>query len=53
VPAVEVDSLTVRYGDVVAVDELSFSADGGSVTVVLGPNGAGKTSTIECLEGYR
>jgi ABC-2 type transport system ATP-binding protein len=53
VPAVEVDSLTVRYGDLVAVDELSFSAEGGSVTVVLGPNGAGKTSTIECLEGYR
>ncbi len=52
-PAVEVDSLTVRYGDVVAVDGLSFAAEAGAVTVVLGPNGAGKTSTIECLEGYR
>jgi ABC-2 type transport system ATP-binding protein len=53
VPAVQVDSLTVRYGDVTAVDGLTFSAEAGSVTVVLGPNGAGKTSTIECLEGYR
>lgn len=52
-PAVEVDHLHVRYGDVVAVDDLSFSAAAGEVTVVLGPNGAGKTSTIECLEGYR
>jgi ABC-2 type transport system ATP-binding protein len=53
VPAVEVDHLTIRYGEVTAVDEISFRADAGAVTVLLGPNGAGKTSTIECLEGYR
>lgn len=52
-PAVEVDSLSVRYGDVVAVDSVSFTAEAAEVTVVLGPNGAGKTSTLECLEGYR
>jgi ABC-2 type transport system ATP-binding protein len=52
VPIVEVDHLQVRYGDVVAVDDLSFGAEHGQITVVLGPNGAGKTSTIECLEGY-
>jgi ABC-2 type transport system ATP-binding protein len=52
-PAIEVSSLTVRYGDVVAVDDLSFTAEAGRVTCVLGPNGAGKTSTIECLEGLR
>lgn len=52
-PAVEVERLVVRYGDTTAVDELSFTAEAGAVTVVLGPNGAGKTSTIECLEGYR
>ncbi len=52
-PAIEVSSLTVRYGDVVAVDDLSFSTEAGRVTCVLGPNGAGKTSTIECLEGLR
>ena len=52
-PIVEVDRLQVRYGDVVAVDDISFGAHEGDITVVLGPNGAGKTSTIECLEGYR
>ena len=52
-PAVEVHELVVRYGDLVAVDGLSFTAEAGAVTAVLGPNGAGKTSTIEVLEGYR
>ena len=50
---VEVDELTVRYGDLVAVDRVSFSAAAGEITAVLGPNGAGKTSTIEVCEGYR
>ena len=51
--AVEVNGLTVRYGDLVAVDAVSFAAAAGEVTAVLGPNGAGKTSTIEVCEGYR
>jgi ABC-2 type transport system ATP-binding protein len=51
--AVEVDGLTVRYGDLVAVNDVSFRADHGQITAVLGPNGAGKTSTIEVCEGYR
>jgi ABC-2 type transport system ATP-binding protein len=51
--AVEVDGLTVRYGDVVAVDGASFSAAAGEITAVLGPNGAGKTTTVEVLEGFR
>jgi ABC-2 type transport system ATP-binding protein len=51
--AVEVEQLTVRYGNVVAVDGLSFAAEAGAVTCVLGRNGAGKTSTIEALEGLR
>jgi ABC-2 type transport system ATP-binding protein len=51
--AVEVEELTMRYGDVVAVDRLSLIADAGAVTCVLGRNGAGKTSTIEALEGVR
>jgi ABC-2 type transport system ATP-binding protein len=50
---VEVQGLTVRYGDLVAVDGISFTAEAGAVTTVLGPNGAGKTSTIEVCEGYR
>ena len=51
--AVEVDGLVVRYGDVTAVDGVSFEAAAGQITAVLGPNGAGKTTTIETLEGFR
>lgn len=51
--AVEVDELTVRYGDVVAVAQVSLHAEAGQLTAVLGPNGAGKTTTIEVLEGFR
>ncbi len=52
-PPVVVDGLTIRYGDLVAVRNVSFTAEAGSVTAVLGPNGAGKTSTIEACEGYQ
>jgi len=52
-PAIEVSGLVVRYGDVTAVDGVTFSADSGTVVALLGPNGAGKTSTVETLEGYR
>ncbi|NDB04278.1 MAG: ATP-binding cassette domain-containing protein, partial [Acidimicrobiia bacterium] len=48
-----VENLCVRYGDLVAVDSVSFAARPGEVTAVLGPNGAGKTSTIEVCEGLR
>ena len=51
--AVEVEQLTVRHGELVAVDAISFTAEAGQVTTVLGPNGAGKTSTSEVCEGYR
>jgi ABC-2 type transport system ATP-binding protein len=51
--AVEVEGLTVRYGEVTAVDGASFEAQAGEVTAVLGPNGAGKTTTVEVLEGFR
>src|SRR5437588_5949789 len=51
--ALEVRELVVRYGSLVAVDRLSFSADAGELVALLGPNGAGKTSTVETLEGYR
>jgi ABC-2 type transport system ATP-binding protein len=51
--AVDVSALVVRYGDVTAVDGVSFTADRGEVVVVLGPNGAGKTTTVETCEGYR
>jgi len=51
--SVVVENLSVSYGDLVAVDNVSFEAPAGSVTVILGPNGAGKTSTIEVCEGFR
>ena len=52
-PAIEVDDLSIRYGDHLAVAGLSFRAERGRITALLGPNGAGKTSTVETLEGYR
>jgi len=51
--ALEVTNLVIRYGDVTAVDSISFNARYGEVTAVLGRNGAGKTSTLESCEGVR
>jgi ABC-2 type transport system ATP-binding protein len=52
-PAIEVEGLEKRYGELRAVDGISFSVEGGEVFSLLGPNGAGKTTTIEILEGLR
>ena len=43
---IEVRGLTKRYGDVLAVDDLSFDVQPGKVTGFLGPNGAGKSTTM-------
>ena len=51
--AVQVASLRKTYGHVVAVDDVSFTVERGSIFCMIGPNGAGKTTTIECLEGLR
>ena len=51
--AIEVESLRKVYGDVVAVDGISFSVESGECLALLGPNGAGKTTTTEILEGFR
>lgn len=53
VPALEVTRLAVHHGDLVAVDDVSFSVEAGEIVTLLGPNGAGKTSTIETIEGLR
>jgi ABC-2 type transport system ATP-binding protein len=50
---VEVSSVKKSYGDVKAVDGVSFSVNEGEVFALLGPNGAGKTTLIEILEGLR
>jgi ABC-2 type transport system ATP-binding protein len=51
--AIEVKELVKAYGEVKAVDGISFTVEEGEVFGFLGPNGAGKTTTIEILEGYR
>jgi ABC-2 type transport system ATP-binding protein len=50
-PVVVVSSVTKRFGQLVAVDDLSFSLPSGTVTGFLGPNGAGKTTTLRLLLG--
>jgi ABC-2 type transport system ATP-binding protein len=50
-PVVSIGGLIKRYGDIVAVDDLSFSIRSGTVTGFLGPNGAGKTTTLRLLLG--
>jgi ABC-2 type transport system ATP-binding protein len=49
--AIEVEALTKRYGDVLAVDNITFNADTGATIGLLGGNGAGKTTTIAMLLG--
>jgi ABC-type multidrug transport system ATPase subunit len=46
--AIEAEDLTMRYGNVQAVDHVSFSVRKGEIFGFLGPNGAGKTTTIRC-----
>ncbi len=48
-----ISGLTVRFGDLTAVDDLSLEVPEGSIYGLLGPNGAGKTTTISCLAGLR
>ena len=50
---VAVEHLKVRYGDTVAVDDVSLSINQGEIFGILGPNGAGKTTTVECIGGLR
>jgi ABC-2 type transport system ATP-binding protein len=51
VAVIELHDLTKRFGDLVAVDDLSFEVDSGQVVGFLGPNGAGKTTTLRMLLG--
>lgn len=50
-PALSATNLTKRYGDVVAVDDLTLALERGSITGFLGPNGAGKTTTLRLMLG--
>jgi sulfate-transporting ATPase len=51
-PALTIENLTVRYGGVVAVSDVSLHIDAGAVVGLIGPNGAGKTSLIDAVAGF-
>src|SRR5438132_2236931 len=47
-----VDRLTMRFGGIIAVNELSFGAERRQITALIGPNGAGKTTVFNCITGF-
>jgi branched-chain amino acid transport system ATP-binding protein len=47
-----VEHLTMRFGGLVAVNDLSFAANRGDITAIIGPNGAGKTTVFNCITGF-
>jgi branched-chain amino acid transport system ATP-binding protein len=51
-PLLTVEHLTMRFGGLVAVNDLSFQAGRGDITALIGPNGAGKTTVFNCVTGF-
>lgn len=51
-PLLRVEHLTMRFGGLVAIDDLSFEVMRGDITAVIGPNGAGKTTVFNCTTGF-
>jgi branched-chain amino acid transport system ATP-binding protein len=47
-----VERLTMRFGGLIAVNNLSFEAKAGDITALIGPNGAGKTTVFNCITGF-
>ena len=48
----KVENLTMKFGGLTAIDDLSFSANNNEITSIIGPNGAGKTTVFNCLTGF-
>jgi branched-chain amino acid transport system ATP-binding protein len=51
-PILSVEHLTMRFGGLVAINDLSFTARRGDITALIGPNGAGKTTVFNCITGF-
>ncbi|SEQ07463.1 amino acid/amide ABC transporter ATP-binding protein 1, HAAT family [Faunimonas pinastri] len=51
-PVLTVEHLTMRFGGLVAVNDLSFNVGRGEITALIGPNGAGKTTVFNCVTGF-
>jgi branched-chain amino acid transport system ATP-binding protein len=51
-PLLAVEHLTMRFGGLVAIDDVSFQAADREITAIIGPNGAGKTTVFNCLTGF-
>ncbi|MBK3772771.1 ATP-binding cassette domain-containing protein [Azospirillum brasilense] len=51
-PLLTVEHLTMRFGGLVAVNDVSFAANNGEITAIIGPNGAGKTTLFNCITGF-
>jgi branched-chain amino acid transport system ATP-binding protein len=51
-PLLHVEHLTMRFGGLIAINDLSFSARRGDITAIIGPNGAGKTTVFNCITGF-
>src|SRR5437868_7272239 len=51
-PLLIVEGLTMRFGGLIAVRDLSFSVGRGDITALIGPNGAGKTTVFNCVTGF-
>ncbi len=51
-PLIEVEHLTMRFGGLVAIDDVSFTARPREITAIIGPNGAGKTTVFNCITGF-